>query len=362
MIINIQKITPKQILVTALIIIVLFLISSYVLALLLGSLMFFSTTDGLKISSEFYHFPVLLFFIFGFHIPVAFNAGQVFLFLGALYSICLIAAWKSRENFLKVVRKGLSHPTKGLFNNFLFVMPILASMLLTMVIGISSLQEIAGVPTGGITPEENPFKTLLGLTYAPIIEEISFRITPFATFLIIYLFLVGKSSITKSSFGQRVKLVFLAILNPDKAKRVVGVKTVSEFGVKDGITKGEWFMIILTSFIFGLAHYISGSGWGPGKISTAFIDGLALALVYLIYGAYAPILLHWFRNYYLQVFYIAVDVYPAITSFYAFILFATLTLGSVGWIAAAILGRRKLLEPSQKTAHTSSNALGCQLS
>lgn len=362
MVSNTEKITLKSLLVTTLIITVLFLIFSYFLAIPLGSLMFFSTTDGSKISSEFYHFPILLFFTFGFYNPIAFNAGQVFLFLGALYSICLIAAWKSKESFLKVIRKGLSHPINRLCNNFLFIMPLLTSMLLTMVFGISSLQETAGVPTGGIPPEENPFKTLLELTYAPIIEEIGFRITPFAIFLIVYLFWVSKNSETTSSFGQRVKLVLLTILNPDKAKRMVNVKTVNDLGVKDGITKGEWCLIILTSFIFGLAHYISGAEWGPGKITTAFIDGLALALVYLIYGAYAPILLHWFRNYYLQVFYIAIDIYPAITTFYTLILLATLTLGVAGWITAAILGIRKLLGPltSQKIAHVQSNALDYQ--
>jgi len=158
--------------------------------------------------------------------------------------------------------------------------------------------------------------------------------------------LVGKNSLTTSSFRQRVKLVILTILSPDETKRMVGVKTVSAFGVKDGITKGEWALIILASFIFGLAHYISGAGWGPGKISTAFISGFVFALVYLIYGAYAPILLHWFFNYYLEVYFIAVDVYPVITFFYSLVLLVTLTLGAVGWMTVAILGIRRLFGSS----------------
>ena len=344
MIANTEKGTLKQLLVTTLVITVLFLIFSYFLAIPLGSLMFFSTTDGAKMSSEFRHFHILLFFIFGFYIPVAFNAGQVFLFLEALYSICLIAAWKSRESFLKVIGKGFLDPIKRLFSNFLFIMPLLTSMLLTMVIGISSLQETAGVPTGEIPPTENPFEMFLELTYAPIIEEIGFRIIPFAIFFIVYLLLVGEKSAT-TSFWRRVKLVLIAVFDPDKAKRMVGAKNVKDFGVKDGITTSEWVLIILTSFIFGLAHYFLGGGWGPGKISTAFIDGFVFALVYLIYGAYAPILLHWFFNYYLQVYSMAVDVYPVTTFFYAFIVFVTLTLGVAGWVASAFLVAKKLLEP-----------------
>lgn len=353
MISNTEKITLKWLLVITLVITVLFFIFSYFLAIPLGSLMFFSTRDGSEISSDFYHFPILLFFIFGFHIPVALNAGQVFLFLGALYSICLIAAWKSEESFLRVVRQGVSRPINRLFSNFLIIMPLLTSMLFIMVIGISNLQETAGLPTGGIPQKENPFETLLWLTYSPIMEEIGFRIIPFAIVFIVYLFSVRKNDATTSSFGQPLKLVLLTIFYPDKAKRMAGVKNIGDHGVKDGITKGEWVIVILTSFIFGLAHYISGGGWGLGKITTAFIDGLALALVYLIYGAYAPILLHWFRNYYLQVYYMAVGVYPAITFFRDLIVFATFTLGVVGWIAAAILGIRKLLGLlTSQLAHT----------
>ena len=64
----------------------------------------------------------------------------------------------------------------------------------------------------------------------------------------------------------------------------------------------EFFTIIGSSLVFGLTHFLSGAGWEIGKISTAMVSGLALGLVYLRYGAYAPILLHWFFNYYFGAF------------------------------------------------------------
>lgn len=43
---------------------------------------------------------------------------------------------------------------------------------------------------------------------------------------------------------------------------------------------------------------MSGAGWGPGKAIPAGLTGLALGIVYLWYGAYADILLHWFFDFY----------------------------------------------------------------
>src|SRR5205807_10535333 len=43
---------------------------------------------------------------------------------------------------------------------------------------------------------------------------------------------------------------------------------------------------------------LSGAGWGPGKAILAGLTGLALGIVYLWYGAYANILLHWFFDFY----------------------------------------------------------------
>ena len=69
-----------------------------------------------------------------------------------------------------------------------------------------------------------------------------------------------------------------------------------------GISRLEWVALVLTSGAFGAAHYLYGGGWEIGKISTAMVSGLALGYVYLRYGAYAPVLLHWFFNYYFGAF------------------------------------------------------------
>jgi hypothetical protein len=61
-------------------------------------------------------------------------------------------------------------------------------------------------------------------------------------------------------------------------------------------------LLVISSVAFGAAHYLAGGGWDIGKISTAALAGFAMGLVYLRYGAYAPILLHWFFDYYFGAF------------------------------------------------------------
>lgn len=65
-----------------------------------------------------------------------------------------------------------------------------------------------------------------------------------------------------------------------------------------GISKAAMILIIISSAVFGYAHY---DGWGIIKILPSFIFGLAAGYLYSKYGLYASILLH-FVNDYLQSF------------------------------------------------------------
>jgi len=318
----------------ALILIVLLLVSSYFLAMSLGPALLFSP-DGLTVSSQHWRLPILLFIIIGFYTPIALNVGLVFLFLWSVFAVCFISAWKFRESFHGVIEKGFSRPMKKLFDNWLFAMPVVTSMTLTAVIAIHSFQETHGVPTGEISLPKNPFKALFELSYAALIEEIGFRVTPIAAFLIIYLFWVGRKNAVTLSLRQRLKLFLTAPLYPDKAKKMVGVKTVSDFGVKGGISLGEWFMIFFTSIIFGLAHYLGDGGWEVGKVTSASVVGLAMGLTYLLYGVQAPILLHWFFNYYQHIYFISMYIIFILINLF------TVVFGILNWLAFTILGLHK---------------------
>ena len=101
-------------------------------------------------------------------------------------------------------------------------------------------------------------------------------------------------------------------------------------------------MIGITSLVFGWLHV--GNPWRLGKFTTATLQGLVLGLVYLLYGVQAPILLHWFFNYYWGSFILALDLYPNSLSLIFIIFFiemVTLIVGVFGLsIFAGLLGVR----------------------
>jgi len=356
MVLSELKSFAKLALTVALIVTVLLLVSSYFFAMFLGPMLLFSP-DGLTASSENQPLPILLFVIVGFYTPFALNVGLVFLFLWGVFAFCFVAAWRFREEFHEVIEKGFSRPIKKLFDNWLFAMPVITSMLLTAVIAIHSFQEAHGVPTGDIPLPSNSFEALFELSYAALIEEIGFRVTPIGAYVISYLFWVGSKSSAKFSLGQRLKLLFVASLFPDEAKKIVGVKTVSDFGVRGGISLGEWTMVFFTSIVFGLAHYLSGGGWEIGKVTSASVVGFAMGLTYLLYGVQASILLHWFFNYYYYAYYFASELYTSVLVTSVLVDFITIILGVLGWLAVMILGAYEVFRAVAKRVEPKSASL-----
>ncbi|MFQ5999963.1 MAG: hypothetical protein ACE5J6_04215 [Candidatus Bathyarchaeia archaeon] len=343
------KTFTKLTFLAALIIIVLFLIFSYFLAMFLGPTLFFFTPEGLNYSMLYVReLPIWLFTIVGFGVPFWLNVGAIFLFLWSVFAICLVMAWQFRESLHEVTEKGFSRPIKKLFNNCLFAMPLITSMMLIAVIAIQSFQEAHGIPTGEPPLPSNRFEAFFWLSYVTLAEEIGFRVIPIGAFLIVYLFWVGRRNKATLSWGQRLKLFLMTPLYPEKAKKMVGVNTVSDFGVRGGISLGEWGMVFFTSIIFGLAHYLSGGGWESGKITSASVVGVAMGLTYLLYGVQAPILLHWFFNYYNYTYIFASELYtPALITF-SLIYSVTIILGVLGWLAVIILGLRKMFRTITK--------------
>jgi len=329
----------------ALIIAVSLLTASYLLAMVLGPKLFFFEPLSAQYSpsSLILGFPIFLFAII-FEIPVNVSFGLVFLFFWGIYLLCFIVAWKLRENFHKVIRNSFSRPLGHLFKNCLFALPVIASMTLVAAVAIHLFQESHGIPTGEPPISRDSLVAFLELTISPLIEEIGFRITPMGTFLIFYLLTVGKGGRALATFGLRLKLFFLAFLYPEKAKRILGLRTVDASGIWKGISLAEWILILSTSAVSGLAHYFYGGGWEIGKVTSAFVQGFAMGFSYLLYGVQAPILLHWFFNYYTYTYSLASEIYPSIFAFYLLLDIVILILGILGWLAIAFLGVRKIVK------------------
>jgi hypothetical protein len=279
---------------------VLILLFSYLISMVLGPLLFYTSPQGLDAASNLItELPLSLLMIANFSIPMGTYVGIFFLAIWLLYVAAFALAWVDAPSF-PVSIKNAAQRANLTSSNYLVVLPQLSTILLVAIVLLQSLQESAGVQTGSIS-FDNPVLGFLSVSYAPFVEELSYRITTLG--LLDGLYLVWRTRRRDQYQGIKgtVHLLASTMWKPDGPKKLLGFKTIQDNGLK-GISWIEWLILIATSGAFGAAHYLYGGGWEIGKISTAMISGLALGYVYLRYGAYAPILLHWYFNYYFGAF------------------------------------------------------------
>ena len=319
-------------------VLVLLSVAVSLVSLPLGLSLFYFSGGGINASRQNSNLLLVLFMI-AFPTPNQLNLGQVFMLVWVTFLICFLAAWKSKTAFHEAVKYGFLGGIRASIKNTLFALPIWASTLYVAVTILHLFQESQGVPTGSLHYQD-VFVAFFGLSYSAIIEEVGFRFTAIGVIFAVYL-LLTKKRIELTTRVQKLKWLLVAILWPSRGKEMLGLRTVETLGFSKGTSRFEWVLLILTSFIFGLLHYLSG--WGPGKITSAFISGLTLGLAYLTYGAWASILLHWFFNYLDFAYYLGYVTYESklLLTLSTLSETATYVLGVICWAAilAAIFNR-----------------------
>jgi len=331
-----------------------FVIASYFLAAPLGLSLFFGTSDGVAYAARYSILYVLIFMV-PLQIPAAVNIGGLFVALMTIYTSCLVASCFLEPTLTRTVRETVLISPLRIFRNWILAMPLASSMLLLAIVVLQSFQEAHGVPTGGLT-FTNPFETLAELAYSPLLEEIGFRITPIGALLSLEVIIISRIGRHAAYRINLPKALILSFLVPERARRIAGLKTVEDHGILRGIGLPGWIAVLATSSAFGFAHYLSGSGWEVGKISSAFVAGLGLSLVYWRYGAHAATLLHWFFNYYSYVFQQASDTYAIAFSSLLYVLDGvTFWLGVLGWLALLGLLLLKIRGKTRESSRPSSN-------
>lgn len=330
-----------------LIITVVFTVFSYLLALALGPALVYLTPEGLNASmTHLSGLPIWFLDVRGF-IPVRVDLGIVFFGVWSIFTLSFGVAWKLRDNFLTVIKESMIRPTGKLFTSSLFALPLINGMTLIAVVAINSFQEAGGIPTGISPINGEPFIDFFNLAYSAVVEEVGFRLIPIGVFLAIYL-LITKRRELKFSFKQKIKLFFTSVIFPDRAKSLTSTKTVFQHGIKNGISRAEWGMLIFTAIVFGIAHFDPGVSWEIGKISSAGFAGLVIGLSYLIYGAHTAIIMHWFFNVYTEAYYLLSEFIPAAETFANATIIVSFILGILGWVLVAVFAIRAVQNRQKK--------------
>jgi len=245
--------------------------------------------------------------IFG---PIFGTLGGLFVLFSAVYFAFLILAARQGPGLLRALRSSITEGYDALFTNPLAATSVLLGATSLVIVLVDTLQTNAGISTGSLSGD--PFSLLVDFTVAPLLEETTFRLIMLGIpVLILSLVLLRNFSPMKAIKVLWRPSSFWDVDETEEAEtsRSFNETTPSMFPDQEtdslkvrAMKPIIYVFLLLSSLIFGYAHYASGAGWGPGKVSEAALAGLALGYLYVKYGFHTNVLLHWSINYVGSVF------------------------------------------------------------
>ncbi len=213
--------------------------------------------------------------------PFVVSAGAWFALFTAVYLACLAFASLQRERLGSAVRGSLSRGAGALTSSPLVVVIVSIGFLTFTASMIDLLVSSAGAPIGG--PSGDPFELLLGISFAPLVEEVGFRVL-----------LIGVVALILS-LARPWRTALAALWRPSKA--------IEGFAVGSGASLIIWAATSFSAVTFGACHVVCGGGsWDIGKLPEAVYGGLVLGYLYVRYGLHVSVLAHWGVNYFGSVY------------------------------------------------------------
>ncbi|TMI46101.1 CPBP family intramembrane metalloprotease [Candidatus Bathyarchaeota archaeon] len=332
-----------------------FVFLTYIVAMGMASALVTSTQLASDLMSSSGRPALGAFYIYSrdtaFHVPVSLWLLTSVCIL--IFATCFAAGLRSRDEFFSSLKKLSKAGRITSSSNWLVAMPLISCGLYVVVLIVTSILELGGIPPGSLcdpTINQCPTQARLfaGLAYAPVGEELAYRIiTPLGLVIPIRIFWRRLITNQGPSTSKFLSITGLSLLSPERAKRKTGYPTFATNGWR-GIHWLEWIFIVISSVLFGLAHIESGGGtnWGVGKVVTAAISGFVIAIVFVAYGAYAAILLHWFFDFYFEISLVGGSTFGGPFSLLPFLFVLTsLIVGAlsllvaIGWVVRRITPR-----------------------
>ncbi len=234
--------------------------------------------------------------LFEFSLPIHYDLGQLFIFLWISYVVLFAVALNGPgKNLLAATKAGWNGGLRKIFDNSMLGTMAVFPVVLWASALAALIQQAGGISTGSLPPTDG-LVLYISLAIAPLREEIGFRVIP-----------IGVVALLILLFKGRIRDGMMALWHPSRYLK----RNDSPSEYKHHLLL-IYIFIGLSAVIFGLAHVLSGSGWGPGKILDAAIGGLALAFLYYRYGFAAAVLLHWAIDVFLSTFPLTSGIYNGI--------------------------------------------------
>jgi len=198
--------------------------------------------------------------------------GDVFVVVWVTFLILfVIASMGPKKNFIRVLSPIMSGSYESQDGSYL-VQAIKGFAIIVVLSGLIDLaQQGLGIT---ITPPvfENDLTGFLGITVAPLVEELGFRVV-----------LVGIPLFLLYSHRASAKLFFKSLWSPSANLPITNQKKAI-------------ILVVLVGVMFGAAHVLSDQ-WSNGKFAQAAMAGIIIGWVYYRYGFVAALLIHWATNY-----------------------------------------------------------------
>jgi membrane protease YdiL (CAAX protease family) len=220
-------------------------------------------------------------FVFGTPLPLSLTIRLTDAFAGlwAIYIILFAVALNGPSRsllgtFLEIRKRGFL----PLYENSTLAIVVSFSSLMVIFLAIEFLQGMVGLPTGTI-PDNPPLLSFILMSWAPIAEEIGFRVTLIGGVALVIL------------LSQRIGLrSFKVLWHPSRALENLGLK-------RSDYSSVMYSAILISSLFFGVSHIAYTSTWEIGKLSTATIAGFVIGWMYFRMGFPTAVLLHWSFNF-----------------------------------------------------------------
>ena len=221
----------------------------------------------------------------GFEAQLEFEIGDGFVVIWCAFLIIFtIALFGPKTNFVSVLQSMITEGKYKIQDNYIVAAIKWFSILVIVSAGIIAVQELFGISVE--QPEtSNQLVQFFGISLAPIIEEIGFRVI-----------LIGIPLFALYSQGPSLKLLGKSLWWP--------WKNLHNVNVKKALT-----VIIIVGILFGAAHIFSDQSWSSGKLAQAVASGIIIGWVYYRYGLAPAILIHWATNYFVYSYgYVVADI------------------------------------------------------
>ena len=257
-----------------------------ILSFPLGAYVVFNSEIGDDITYEYPMDSLALFFAgIGFEAPLEFEIGNGFIVIWCIFLILFtVSMFGPKKNFVETLQLIISEGKYQIQDNYIIVTAKWFSVLIIVSGLIIAIQEFFGISIEQPVVS-NHLIQFFGLTLAPLIEELGFRVV-----------LIGLPLFALYSRKFSIKFLAKSLWRP--------LENLNNVNVKSALV-----LIVMVGIFFGLVHIISGEPWSVGKFTQAASSGIIIGWVYFRYGLAPAILIHWAANYFIFSYaYIIADI------------------------------------------------------